>query len=350
MQPYLLDEQAEIATVIEWVEPASHDEELVVYLTDLPRRDGTRPVIADISIEHNFGLISIASIGGLFVGRQVQAVVESIVSELEHASEHRKDFTKLARTEHQGHVRYAAPQAFARLRLLSGMVYANRPWRLSVTTVLATAAMVVWLMVNHRLWEHPDSPSERDRAALYNTSTVITLTIGVVVLHATSFVLLILTALWTLPPQMLEQTLGHPVGLADYPRLAWLVAAVATLGGALGSGLEDDRVVREAAYGVRQRQRFNNSKRPVGGATTRRELAAFSWSSRRDVNGPAFLNKQLTSPVVATAAHQVVPKYSWICRMAMDPSPTADETRFTEPLRTSPTANTPGWLVSSIIG
>ncbi|MCW2510990.1 MAG: hypothetical protein JWR11_32 [Mycobacterium sp.] len=85
MQPYLLDEQAEIATVIEWVEPASHDEELVVYLTDLPRRDGTRPVIADISIEHNFGLISIASIGGLFVGRRVQAVVESIVSELEHA-------------------------------------------------------------------------------------------------------------------------------------------------------------------------------------------------------------------------------------------------------------------------
>ena len=33
-----------------------------------------------------------------------------------------------------------------------------------------------------------------ERAALYNTSTVITLTIGVVVLHATSFVLLLLTA------------------------------------------------------------------------------------------------------------------------------------------------------------
>jgi hypothetical protein len=295
VQPYLLDEQAEIAAVIEWVEPASHDEDFVVYLTDLPRRDGTRPVIADISIEHRFGLISIASMGGLFLGRRVQAVVESIVSEVEHASEHRDDFTNLARTEHQGHVRYAAPQAFARLRLLSGMVYANRPWRLgagmsrvmmatfasgavslayptiwelsatmgpwrlTVTTVLATAAMVAWLVVNHRLWERPDSQSDRDRAVPYNTSTVITLTIGVVVLHATSFVLLALTAFWTLPPQMLEQTLRHPVGVADYLRLAWLVAAVATLGGALGSGLEDDRVVREAAYGVRQRQRFDNS-------------------------------------------------------------------------------------------
>jgi hypothetical protein len=295
VQPYLLDEQAEIATVIDWVEPANHDEDFVVYLTDLPRRDGTRPVIADISIEHRFGLISIASIGGLFVGRRVQSVVESIVSEVEHASEHQQDVTNLARTEHQGHVRYAAPRAFAGLRLLSGMVYANRPWRLAagmsrvmmatfasgavslayptiwelsatmgpwrlaVTTVLATAAMVAWLGVNHRLWERPDSKSERDRAVLYNTSTVITLTIGVVVLHATSFVLLLLTAFWTLPPQMLEQTLGHPVGAADYLRLAWLVAAVATLGGALGSGLEDDQVVREAAYGVRQRQRFDDS-------------------------------------------------------------------------------------------
>ena len=31
----------------------------------------------------------------------------------------------------------------------------------------------------------------------------------------------------------------------------------------------------------------------------------------------------------------------------MDPSPTADATRFTEPCRTSPAANTPGMLVSS---
>lgn len=31
----------------------------------------------------------------------------------------------------------------------------------------------------------------------------------------------------------------------------------------------------------------------------------------------------------------------------MDPSPTADATRFTDPLRTSPAANTPGRLVSS---
>jgi hypothetical protein len=37
-------------------------------------------------------------------------------------------------------------------------------------------------------------------------------------------------------------------------------------------------------------------------------------------------------------------------RMAIDPSPTAEATRFTVPRRTSPTANTPGMLVSSMNG
>ncbi len=34
----------------------------------------------------------------------------------------------------------------------------------------------------------------------------------------------------------------------------------------------------------------------------------------------------------------------------MDPSPTADATRFTDPLRASPAAKTPGMLVSSTNG
>lgn len=85
------------------------------------------------------------------------------------------------------------------------------PWRLSATTVLATAAMVAWLVINHKLWERPDTPSQRERAAMYNTSTVITLTIGVGVLHATSFVLLFLTALWTLPLKCSSKILVIPL-------------------------------------------------------------------------------------------------------------------------------------------
>jgi len=47
---------------------------------------------------------------------------------------------------------------------------------------------------------------------------------------------------------MLEQELGFPVSAEDYARLAWLVASVATVGGALGALVESDDAVRDAAY------------------------------------------------------------------------------------------------------
>lgn len=295
-EAYHLNEQATLTEVMDGVDPASQPQDVVVYLTDLPRRDGTLPVVADISIARRFGVVSLACVGGLFISRRVGDMVKSVVAEVDDQSDRPSAVGKLTRTEDGQSVRYTAPPAFARLRLLIGMVYANRPWRLaagmsrvmmatfatgavslayptiwqlsatmgpwrlSVVTVLATAAMVGWLIVNHKLWERPDSSVDRERAALYNASTAVALTIGVVVLHLTSFVLLVLTAWWTLPPTLLEHNIGHGVGPSDYLRLAWLVAAVATLGGALGSGLEDDQAVKQAAYGARQQQRFQRSE------------------------------------------------------------------------------------------
>jgi hypothetical protein len=58
---------------------------------------------------------------------------------------------------------------------------------------------------------------------------------------------------------MVAQNIGHPLGLSSLLLMAWLVAAVATLGGALGSGMEDDEAVKAATYGVRQRQRFDQA-------------------------------------------------------------------------------------------
>lgn len=299
---YRLTEQASLDDVIDEVDPARQQQDIVVYVTDLPRRDGMHPVVADISVRHRFGVVSVPTVGGLFVSRRVRAMVESVIYEVaEQRGGDGSAPSRLIRTEDDGAVRYAASSRFARLRLLMGMIYANRPWKLAagmsrvlmatfatgavslayptiwqlssmmgpwrigVTTVLATAAMVGWLIINHKLWERPESATERERAVMYNASTVATLTIGVVVLHASCFVLLLLTAWWTLPPQLLEQTLGHPVGVGDFLRLAWLVAAIATLGGALGSGLEDDEAVRQAAYGARQQQRFDRDERDADG-------------------------------------------------------------------------------------
>jgi hypothetical protein len=44
---------------------------------------------------------------------------------------------------------------------------------------------------------------------------------------------------------------GRSPGLAAYVRIGLVLSMLATIGGALGSALESDDVVREAAYGYR---------------------------------------------------------------------------------------------------
>jgi hypothetical protein len=296
-QAYPVDEQAEVPEVIRAVDPAAESQEIVIYLTDLPRRLGTSPVVADISLDNGFGLISIPGVGGLFIERRVRSMAQTIVAELSGGPDEKHRSTRqLTRTQDDdGVVRYVSSTPLSRLRLLMGMVYANRPWRLvaglskvlmaafatgavslayptiwqlsdtmgplrlTVTTVLASIAIIAWLILDHELWERPASSDERERAVLYNAATVVTLTIGVAIFHLGLFVLLLLTAWWTLPPALVADNIGHPVDLPTLLRMAWLVAAVATLGGALGSGMEDDEAVKAAAYGVRQRQRFETS-------------------------------------------------------------------------------------------
>src|SRR3954464_6770071 len=61
---YPIDEHAEVSEVVGTVDPSGETEDIVIYLTDLPRRRGTTPVIADISVPNRFGLISIPRGGG----------------------------------------------------------------------------------------------------------------------------------------------------------------------------------------------------------------------------------------------------------------------------------------------
>jgi hypothetical protein len=187
--------------------------------------------------------------------------------------------------------RFSAPGVRGHVRLLSGMALANRPWnlfpsfkgtlaaafatgayalvittlwiladsvgwpRLLLLMVTAIVAMVVWIIVAHHLWERPEDHQKRKWVALYNGVTVLTICVAVLFAYAVLFALIFVAAWVFVPGAYFQTILKHPVGFGEYLTLSWLAASLATIAGALGSSLEDEDTVRNAAYGYRQRRR-----------------------------------------------------------------------------------------------
>jgi hypothetical protein len=290
---------------------------LAIYLTDIPVRSGWHPVLADISLVHGVAGISVPALGGWMLRRRVREVVIRVIgvltglrsaADLHLGLDARPWNRRLSRLVHpvrgvqpdeeEVDVRFIASLVRGRFRLLAGMVRTNQPWRLilglasALTAVVATSAfglltdamwqisdavnvwrlvvatigsitlMVGWIIYHHRLWERAADHRDREETILYNTVTVITLGLGVLVMTVAVFAVDLLICWFFLPGPILEQALHHPVGLLTYLNLVWLVTSAAVVGGALGSSLDSEDAVRRAAYGYRERLRRDERREP----------------------------------------------------------------------------------------
>jgi hypothetical protein len=136
-------------------------------------------------------------------------------------------------------------------------------WRLVVATIASIALVVGWLVIDGKLWDRPekDSAAARERSRLYNTSTLVTLSVGVIICYSALYVLNLVWALFVLDPAVMGRNVRMPFDYGDLFLLAWFVASVATVGGALGSGLESEEAIRAAAYSKREEERRNRLAR-----------------------------------------------------------------------------------------
>lgn len=187
-----------------------------------------------------------------------------------------------------------APKLNGTLRILLGMTYANRPWTImpSLKNVVAIAfatgayglifttlwqlsasyniyrflglnlaaitSMVLWILLSHNLWETPHGTNDPRIRRLYNSTTIITLAVSVLIYYAVLFILFLIAVTVFVPPSLYGDATGleGKVNVVNFLRLAWLVTSVATLAGAIGAGMENGDRVRNVTYGYRQARRY----------------------------------------------------------------------------------------------
>jgi hypothetical protein len=289
--------------------------DLAVCLTDLPVcRSGTL-VAADMSAGRGVASLSLPALGAMRLRPRVRELTLQLAGELyERTKEPGADDPPARGSQPTGSVgsfrrvdppdedmkamdveaRFASPGVLGHLRLWSGMVLANRPWkmlpafkgaiaaafatgayvlaissmwlladavgflRLLALMAVAIVAMVAWIIIAHHLWERPEVPQQRRWAPLYNGVTVLSVSAAVLLAYAILFALLFVAAWVFVPGSYFQSTLKHPVGFGEYLTLSWLGASLATVAGALGASLEDEERVREASYGYRQRRRHED--------------------------------------------------------------------------------------------
>ena len=257
-----------------------HEWDVVVGLTELPLHDDGDYLLVETDRARRTAVLSLPALGGIRMRARARGAVRTVVAGLTDPT---------SEAEH----RVALPQRSGRLRLLLGMVLANRPWllvpglksalvaalatgaiatinstvwlladamswwRLLVATIVSIALVVGWLVIDGELWDRPDDDSAeaRERSRLYNASTLVTLTTGVLICYLALYVVNLAWAVFILDPAVMGGSLNMSLGYGDLFVLAWFVASAATVGGGLGSGLESDEAIRAAAYSKREEER-----------------------------------------------------------------------------------------------
>jgi hypothetical protein len=298
----LVDRPADLSQLIAAGRRRLIDEgwQLALCLTDLPLQTARRPVVAHASMTHGVAVLSLPALGAVGVTRRAVEAIVRLVAALAGdpgsgtGPTRRSTAARTRRLRELGHrpepdgrgVGLVAGVVTGNVRLLLGMLRANRPWRLAVRlsralvaalaaavfalvtsdiwrladgigpgrlgvlAVCSVTAVVVSLIVGAGLWERaPADGSGREQIILFNIVTLATVLIGVLALYLALLTLNLVGAFLLVPRPLLADAVGHPAGVPAVAELAWLATSVATIGGALGAGLESDEAVREAAYG-----------------------------------------------------------------------------------------------------
>lgn len=311
------------------------DWDYIVCLTDLPFFHDRKPIMAEASTNDKIAIITLPGLGSTPLLKRVRQSILQLVNEMYYGSgeedrekaqerlqskedgEHKNLKKKGSRrlVEKRGIDRFSPikrvtpdeedtymdvrfivqSRISGALRVLTGMVRANRPWaifpafmkviifafatgsyalvfptlwrlsnnysswRMLLLTILSISLMVGWIILAHNLWEK----QRKDRAPylrkLYNMTTLLTLGVTVVIYYFILFVMFSVAVVVFIPMGLLESEVSGAVGYDNYFYIAWTATSISIIIGALGSALENEEVVLSSTYGYRQQQRYKDA-------------------------------------------------------------------------------------------
>ncbi|WP_085507464.1 MFS transporter [Thalassobacillus devorans] len=310
--------------------------DFAVALTDLPFFKNKRPIVAEAYEQENVAMISIPGLGSTPMFKRIRESVLQLVNEMYYGSSEKdreqaeqrlesKNGKQHKELKNRSSTRLVGKRPFewvsplqretpdddesnidvrftvksrvsGALRVLTGMVRANRPWamfpaflklimiafatgsyaivfptlwmlssdygiwRMFLLTFVSIGAMTVWIILVHSLWEKKNAGYKDYIRKLYNAATVLTLFVSVCMYYVILFLLFSLAVLLIIPMGMLESQVTGSVSYINYFYIAWTATSIATIIGALGSALENEDVVLSSTYGYRQRQRYKQVK------------------------------------------------------------------------------------------
>ena len=264
----LVTPPAALAEVVDAARSRLLDEhwDLVVHVTELPLRISRRPVVAHSSRTHGAALVSLPALGLKQSNRRlVESVVEAVGtfagdSTNRQENDHDRHTQRVRRRLHQLATDVEGADALegvallhrvatGNLRLVVGMVRANRPWRLvtrltrALVGALGVAALAivssdVWriasgmaaprlallcvativvavatLIAAHELWERAADRRLREQAILFNLVTIVTVAFGILALYIAVFALSLAAA-----GLMLESRAPHGAARPTFAR------------------------------------------------------------------------------------------------------------------------------------
>lgn len=278
--------------------------DVLIVVTEMPRRSGKEPSISSIHGDENLAIISMPALGVVRMKSRLKDIIVNSIDILargevtpEIESTIRPYSIRRGQGKDHASVTISAPRwTPGRLLLVLGMVVMNEPlkalpqltgafaaaaatgafgvfysttwemadvlpaWRLAVITLAVITVVSAWLIINNGLWDRGTRSGSLTEVAMYNTSVIVTLILSLSLLYLTLFIGILIAGLIVIQAGYLSETIGSEVGLSNYIDIAWLATSMGTAAGALGSNFDDEADVRRLTNGRREELRIEEEE------------------------------------------------------------------------------------------